>query len=88
MQISSIAYAEDALNHLAKLPKKVQILVRGKIEALLGPDKRHRKIQGQKKGTPPTYRIRAGNYRVLYVLQDECILVLDIDHRSRIYRKK
>ena len=62
MPISSIAYEEGALDHLAKLPQKAQILMRRKIDALLEPNTRHRKIQGQKKGEPPTYRVRAGDY--------------------------
>jgi mRNA interferase RelE/StbE len=40
-------------------------------------------------GAPGTLRIRVGDYRVLYTVRDGAllILVIDIDHRSRIYRQ-
>lgn len=52
MPISSIAYEEGALDHLAKLPKKAQALVRGKIEALLGPTSDTVKYRDRKRGSP------------------------------------
>ena len=37
----------------------------------------------------PAWRIRIGNYRVIYEIENKLliILVLDIDHRKNIYRK-
>jgi mRNA interferase RelE/StbE len=37
----------------------------------------------------PAWRIRVGNYRAIYEINDNqlIILVLDIDHRKNIYRK-
>ena len=34
------------------------------------------------------WRIRVGDYRILYEIQDEClfILVIDVGHRREIYR--
>lgn len=35
------------------------------------------------------YRIRVGNYRIIYQIKDEelLVLVIDLDNRSNIYRK-
>ena len=37
----------------------------------------------------PAWRIRIGNYRAIYEIENKLltILVLDIDHRKNIYRK-
>jgi mRNA interferase RelE/StbE len=39
-------------------------------------------------GAPGMLRIRVGDYRVIYTVRDHelLVLVIDIDHRSRIYR--
>ncbi len=39
-------------------------------------------------GAPGTLRIRVGDYRVIYTVQDNelLILIIDVDHRNRIYR--
>jgi mRNA interferase RelE/StbE len=39
-------------------------------------------------GYPGTLRLRVGDYRVIYTIRDHelLVLVVDIDHRSRVYR--
>ena len=41
------------------------------------------------KGSEHTYRIRVGDYRVIYTLQEEKILltIIRIRHRKEVYRK-
>lgn len=41
-------------------------------------------------GDPHTWRVRSGNWRVLYEIQDDrlIVLVLDVRHRSIAYRKR
>ena len=40
-------------------------------------------------GSENTYRIRQGNYRVMYNVYDDLIVVevIKVDHRSDVYRK-
>ncbi len=40
------------------------------------------------KGIRETYRIRVGDYRVLYQVQDDLprVIIVDIGHRREIYR--
>lgn len=37
-------------------------------------------------GRDSTYRIRVGNYRILYRVEDLVVRVLDIGHRRDVYR--
>ncbi len=41
------------------------------------------------KGSDNLYRIRAGNYRIIYAVADDLliVLVIEIGHRREIYRK-
>jgi mRNA interferase RelE/StbE len=41
------------------------------------------------KGEEDVYRLRVGDYRVLYkILRDEaCVLVFKVEHGKRVYRK-
>ena len=43
------------------------------------------KIQGSKK--PQLYRLRVGNYRVIYYTDDNGIIVLRVDNRGDVYKK-
>ena len=89
MDVSQIGYDETALKNLAKLPRKAQIRMVKKIEALLNTNTRHLKLRGEQSGRPPIYRVRSGDYRALYTIKENSqIVVLDIGHRREIYRKK
>jgi mRNA interferase RelE/StbE len=45
-----------------------------------------KKLVGVMSGTDAVWRIRSGDYRILYVVHSTEIVVLDIDHRKDIYR--
>jgi mRNA interferase RelE/StbE len=69
---------------LAKLDPSVQPRIRGAI-ALLGQDPRppaSRRLQGR-----PEYRVRVGDYRIIYAIEDGVLLVIVITlgHRREIY---
>jgi mRNA interferase RelE/StbE len=38
-------------------------------------------------GDPGTWRVRSGDWRILYEINDDklVILILDLDHRSKVY---
>jgi mRNA interferase RelE/StbE len=70
---------------LAKLDPKTQPRIRGAI-ALLGQDPRppaSRRLRGR-----PEYRVRVGDYRIIYAVHDDVLLVLviTIGHRRDVYR--
>ncbi len=60
------------------------------IDELKSPDVGHqkvKKVKGRKKGEPPIYRVRAGNYRALYTVDEhDGVTILHIRHRSAAYK--
>lgn len=81
-----VAFTGTARKQLASLPRDVQRRLDVRILAL-GENPRP---PGSKKleGTKDLYRIRAGDYRIIYQVADRVLLVLvvRIGHRSDVYR--
>jgi mRNA interferase RelE/StbE len=81
-----IELSRIALKNMAKIPKKDLSRIQNRLEALSKepqPDD-IKKIRGDDN----LYRIRSGNYRILYRIFENklCILIVDIDHRKDIYK--
>lgn len=81
-----VRYAPSALKELEKLPKKITARVRDAINDLaLAPRPRGcKKLEGEE----DTYRIRVGDYRVIYEVHDDLVIVLiiRIRHRKDAYK--
>lgn len=88
--LSAIAYHEDALKGLRDVePKKVRQQVVKRINGLAENSKPQgcAKVMGMSDGAAEVYRVRQGDYRILYAVQsDSEIIILDIDHRKDVYR--
>ena len=85
----TFAYTEAALEFLErKIAPKIRGQIRRKIEALalntVPPGSK--KLRGLPDGEEEVRRIRCGDYRVLYVVRETVIVILDIDHRKDVYR--
>lgn len=84
------AYTEKSLDFLASLTVKLRRQIVNKIDALadnpLPPG--HKLIRGGTGEEERMYRIRSGDYRVLYLLRSNPnhVVILDIDHRKDIYK--
>ena len=82
----SIAFAKAAKRQFDKLPRPAQRRL-GDVIAVLALDPRH---PGAVKLTSEDrlYRVRSGDYRVIYQVQDErlLILVVKVGHRREGYR--
>ena len=82
-----IEFKRSAAKALRSMPKRDRIRICDKIDDLSEklPERKTTKL----KGDNPFHRIRVGNYRIIYEIQDEIllILVLKIGHRKNIYRK-
>ncbi len=83
--VYSIDFKPIAKRQLAKLHKTIQHRLETKIDALTGNPRPHgyKKLQGFEN----RYRIRVGDYRVIYEIHDDVLLVLivKIGHRRDIY---
>lgn len=76
-----------ALHDLQSLPRDVRGRVRERIDALSENPRPHgvKRLQGGDKGY---LRIRIGDYRVIYRIEDDrlIVLVVAVGHRREIYR--
>lgn len=81
-----IKVLRKASRQLKTLPKDVQSQIRSEIRTL----SENPRPPGVKKlsGAGDFYRIRVGNYRIIYEIQDKVLLVLivGVGHRREIYR--
>ncbi len=82
-----IKLAPAAVRQFESLPKKEQIRIAGKINAL-SADPRPPGC-AKLKDSENIYRIRAGGYRVLYQIKDEILLVLvvKVGKRGKVYKR-
>ena len=82
----AIEFAPSARRELRKLPREVQLKLNERIDSL-SSDPRPR---GSKKlrGSDELWRIRVGDYRVVYEVRDKIlvVLVLRVAHRREVYR--
>ena len=80
MKVVLLSHAEKQLR---KLPKIDQIAVSHKIRTLQKPE-----FSGEEKlsGFSHIYRVRVGNYRVVYKKTKETLSIVIIRHRRDVYK--
>ena len=77
-----IDFLQSALQQLRALPKDARRLIGAKL------DRAQQDLTGdikKLKGFRNKYRLRAGNYRVLFELESGCLVVYDVGDRKDIY---
>ena len=82
-----IEFTASAQDELAALPRKIQRQISQKIDSLAEDP---RPAQSKRlEGKSHIYRLRSGDYRVLYQIRDKLLLVLVIrvGHRREVYRR-
>ena len=82
-----IEFKRSAAKALKKIPKSDQRRIRDRIDDLSEnlPDPATTKM----KGDNPFHRIRVGDYRIIYEIHGDIlvIMVLKIGHRKEVYRR-
>ena len=82
-----IEFKRSAAKALKKIPKSDQRRIRDRIDSLSKnlPDPAITKM----KGDNPFHRIRIRDYRIIYEIHDDIlvIMVLKIGHRKEVYRR-
>jgi len=80
-----VFFNAHAARSFRKLPRNVQVRCKPDIDAL----KDNPRPFGSEKlsGVEETYRIRVGDYRILYEVHDDVLLVLvvEVGHRREVY---
>ena len=87
MPTYTVTILPSALDHLADLPRPDQKRIRERIDGLAA----HPRPPGAKKlkGESDLFRLRSGNYRIIYSIEDVqlIVLVIRIGHRRDVYRR-
>jgi mRNA interferase RelE/StbE len=79
-----VEYKASVAKDLRRLDRSTALRVLGRIEkALVIEGKKGEPLAGEFAGM---YRLRVGEYRVVYARTDEGYLVLRIGHRREVYR--
>lgn len=84
-----IEFSNKASKSLGKITKIYQDLILEKIAELANNPYENSNVKALK-GVHKTYRLRVADYRILFTIDNGelVILVIDIDHRGKIYKKK
>lgn len=76
-----IYYEKDAAKHIGKLDKTTKRRIKEAIEKLPSGD--IKKLKGYK----DDYRLRVGDLRVLYSVEDDIIIIKDVLPRGQAYKR-
>jgi mRNA interferase RelE/StbE len=82
----SISYSRKALKVLRRMPTKTAQLIRGKIRELAAEPARIRNVK--KLAASPGYRLRVGDWRIVYTLDQGRLVVevIKIETRGGVYK--
>ncbi len=64
----------------AQITKKAKSLINNPLPAGC------KKLKGFKDGDEAVWRVRSGDYRILYIVREIEVIVLDIGHRKDVYK--
>ena len=79
-----IEWTETALEHMAALDKGIARRVKQAVERFADTGAGNvKRLQGV---DPPEYRLRVGDYRVRFHLDDETVRILRVRNRREAYR--
>jgi mRNA interferase RelE/StbE len=84
-----IVFKPTALKDLKKLPKTLRRRMKEKLEFYLSqtePLDYAVQLVGNKKSGE--YRFRIGDYRIVFDKQENTLVILYIEHRRNVYRKR
>ena len=89
MPLFGLAFGPAAVDFLDALPPgKLRARIANKARSLIGNPHPPgcKKLVNVLHGTDPVWRIRSGDYRILYVCRVNEVVIIDIDHRKDVYR--
>ncbi len=86
----TVCFSEKAKKQIDKLDSSISVQIESylrSIEGLDNPRDRGKSLTGNKTGL---WRYRVGDYRIICHIEDSLLLVLviDIDHRSSVYKSR
>ena len=86
--IYQIEITTRAAKQLKKLSEDIKLKIEEKVQELSNNPRSNDVVKLE--GEEDTYRIRVGNYRILYEIKDDLLIVkvVKISHRRDVYRRK
>ena len=84
-----LAFGPAATKFLDRMPPgKLRAQVAKKAKSLINDPYPSgcKKLKGVKDGTNAVWRVRSGDYRILYVVSQIEVIIVDIDNRKDVYR--
>lgn len=81
-----VFYSKQSIKTLKKLPRNESVRIRGKIKELAESPYRHKQVKVMK--GDDGYRLRVGNWRVLYTINESRleVWVIKIASRGEVYK--
>ena len=80
-----IAYSKDALKTLSRMPANVSRLIRSKIEQYAAAPAEQANNVKALKGIAGTYRLRVGDWRVLFTEEGDVLAIIKVAPRGGAY---
>ncbi len=80
-----ITYSKDALRTLGRIPSNISALIRAKVEQYAADPAAQANNVKALKGEPGVFRLRVGDWRVLFNEQGEVIAVMKVAPRGEAY---
>ena len=89
LQLYDVIAAPCVESQLKKIPKGIKELILDKLEGLRS-NPRPENVEPLKGSDKGLFRIRQGDYRIVYCIQDKklLILIVRVVHRKEVYKKK
>jgi mRNA interferase RelE/StbE len=82
-----VTLTESADKAVARLPKEIRLRIAERLASLSENPRPNGaiKLKGE-----DAYRVRVGDYRIIYTIRDDLliVLVIDVGHRGDVYRRR
>jgi len=82
-----LLYKKPAVKEIQKLPPQVKKRLKLKLEWFANQEDPREFSKPLTKPADAQYRFRIGNYRILFDIEKQNIIILYIQHRREVYRK-
>ncbi len=92
MALAGLAFTNTALDGLETIPLKIRVRIIKKARSLIDEKfpRGAKKLNCTAVNNQSIYRLRSGDYRILYLVRKNPVdvVVLDIGHRKDVYRNR
>lgn len=82
----TIEFTRRAKKEFAKIPSQFQKQIRNKLDAMANNPRAAQQVKALK-GEEGAYRLRVGDYRIVYYMENDrlVIVVVTVAHRKEVY---